>query len=541
MQPASLQMHGHREPRRTFGSSAGGSGYGLESSLTARGRRLGNISHGDGARRKRLRPVRGECPGLHRRTPHVKLPIMKRLTALLPLGLLAGCFNPTESVDADTEDGPATSGETDPEGSTASATTGRDPTTGQDTDQPETTADATSGPATTDTTVGDTESETTIGAACIESSDCETGVCVEMECVPCSDADDPDAACEEADPNSPFCGDDATTCVACTASSCDGSTPACAPEEGCVACTEHSQCPDSACHLGGPEQGSCFDVADVVEVSDTDEFEQAFVQGNPGGQLVIRLAPGTIQIAGSLVSDLAEVALLGSDSAFTGGATSLFFNIPDLFYVSNVTIEDGPSRAITCSPGEQLWLEDTSISNYTVALQSSCDVQVRRSQFRGNPGGPGGPTLQLGGSFTAENTDFGPAGDPMFLLSDAEIDIRYSTIAGNQTGIECDGNSSGVIRNSIITNVGASVFSTCGLSYIDNAIDEEFFGGTVVPSYNPDWFTISNGSRFFLSPSGEEVFEGIADWDDGDPVVDIEGDPRPQDGPGFPGVDEPVE
>ncbi|MCR9162116.1 MAG: hypothetical protein ACE37F_28665 [Nannocystaceae bacterium] len=399
-------------------------------------------------------------------------------------------------------------------------------------------------PTTTDPTVSETESatETTIGGVCTESSECEAGVCVDMQCVPCGEAPDPDAACEEANPDLPLCGDGGTLCVACTTTSCGGGTPACDPDVGCVACVEHSDCPDSACHLSGPNQGSCFDTADVVEVSDLEEFENAFVQGNPGGQLVIRLAPGTIQVQGGLTSQLAEVALIGNDSEFTGGATALFFNIPDLFYVAGVRFNDGPlSRTFSCNEGEELWLDDVSISNYGWGVFSSGDVYVRRSQFRGNPGETNNTGVLLsGGSFTAVNSDFGPAGDPMFSISNADLDVRYSTIAGNQTGIQCDGDSSGVIRNSIITNIGTSAFGTCGLSFIDNAIDQEFFGGTVVPSYDPDWFTISSGSRFYLSPSGVEVFEGIADWDDGDPVVDIEGDPRPQDAPGFPGVDEPV-
>lgn len=457
----------------------------------------------------------------------------------LGFGLGAGCFSPDETPELNTDGGATgTSGGPDTTSETPGSTQGPETTA---TGSSGTTADPTGTPSTTvDPTAEDTGTDTGIGDRCADSEDCASGVCVGLECVPCGDAAEPDAACAEADSATPVCSEDGSSCVACTAGSCDGSAPACDPTLGCVACTEHSQCPDSACHLSGPDAGSCFDTADVVEVSDSEELQQEFVQGNPGGQLVIRLTPGTIQISGGLVSDLAEVALIGSNSTITGGATALFFNIPDLFYVAGVTLEDGPSRAISCSAGEELWLDDTSISDYPIALLSSCDVFVRRSQFRGNPGGPDfGGTLQLGGSFRAVNSDFGPAADPVMDLQGGDVDVRYSTFAGNQTAISCGSPSSGQIRNSILTSVGTSVDTACGLSYIDNAVDQGFLGGTVVPSYDPSWFAVSDGSRFFLSPSGEETFEGIADWDEGDPIVDIEGDPRPQDTPGFPGVDEP--
>ncbi len=120
-----------------------------------------------------------------------------------------------------------------------------------------------------------------------------------------------------------------------------------------------------------------------------------------------------------------------------------------------------------------------------------------------------------------------------------QADLRYVTIAGNSIGLDCDNGATGVIRNSILTNVAASVDGSCSLSFIDNAIDESGFGGTMVPAFDPSWFVVSEGSRFFLSDEGQTVFDGIADWDDGDPLYDIEGDPRPTRALGYPGVDEP--
>ena len=63
--------------------------------------------------------------------------------------------------------------------------------------------------------------------------------------------------------------------------------------------------------------------------------------------------------------------------------------------------------------------------------------------------------------------------------------------------------------------------------------------GTQVGDYDSSWFSPSITSPFLLSGEGEAIFDGIATWQAGDPELDVEGDARPQDGPGFPGVDEP--
>jgi len=42
-----------------------------------------------------------------------------------------------------------------------------------------------------------------------------------------------------------------------------------------------------------------------------------------------------------------------------------------------------------------------------------------------------------------------------------------------------------------------------------------------------------------LSAAGEAAIGEVADWDDGDPGADIDGDPRPMAANGFPGIDEP--
>jgi len=307
-----------------------------------------------------------------------------------------------------------------------------------------------------------------------------------------------------------------------------------------VACTEHSQCPESACHLGGPDQGSCFDVNDVVEVSDTSELAAAIEGAGAGGQLVVHLSPGTFDYTGFPIFYYevgvhpTEIAFIGHNTTITGGATNLIAT-PPLFYVSGVEFSEGPFRAL--SNGGELWVDDSSFDGYQVAILGG-HINMRRSQVRGLPGSTFA-TIDAE-SLTAANSDLGPSGSPLLHLS-AEVDLRYVTMVGNTVGLECDNTTDGSVRNSILLNGGASIQGCYQLGLNNNAHDQpgQGLGGTVVEDYDPTWFVISGPSRFILSASGQEVFADIADWDEGDPLFDIEGDPRPTEMLGYPGVDEP--
>lgn len=446
---------------------------------------------------------------------------------LLLLGLVGGCFSP-EVLDSVETDGAAEGGASETSPTSGGTTSTDDPTEGASTDSPTTSSDPTTGP---DPTVGETESETGFGGDCTDSSECAVGVCVDTECVPCGEAPEPDAACAEADSNTAVCAADGT-CVACTPDSCGGSTPACDPEVGCVACTEHAQCPDSACHLGGPDLGSCFDVNDVVEVSDAAEAEAALAQAEPDGQLVMRLTPHEFNFTTILnyqagVSPT-EVALIGPGASITVGIRHPIL-APPLLYVSGISFEGGPQNLIEGDSASEVWLDDVSINSFLASPLLIGTANLRRSQIRG----PVGVFLD---HLVAENSSFGPGGDPVITTTES-IDLRYVSIVDVATLFDCNG-STGVVRNSILL-AGDGVSQCGGVVFSNNASNLRSVGGTIVPIYDPDWFVVSSGSRFFLSESGQEVFDGIADWDEGDPLFDIEGDPRPTDFPGYPGVDEP--
>src|SRR5690606_3466002 len=85
------------------------------------------------------------------------------------------------------------------------------------------------------------------------------------ECVSCTATLEADLACAEADANTPVCQDG--SCVQCAEGkegACGGVTPICDDAASmCVGCSDHDQCPASACNLLA---GNCMDPAAVVHV-----------------------------------------------------------------------------------------------------------------------------------------------------------------------------------------------------------------------------------------------------------------------------------
>lgn len=459
-----------------------------------------------------------------------------RLACLLVPLLVPACFDPSEAgPDTDTDTltdgtGAATTGPTGGASLTSPDSTASDPTM-TSADATGTTNDPDTGPD-PDGTTGDTNE------ACTASSECGAGeLCIDEACQSCDAARDPDALCAAETPDTPVCDLDTMLCAACSPAQCSGATPVCDPDAGCAACTEHEQCPDSACHLLGPDQGTCFDVADVVEVSDISELEAELAAAGAGNQRVLRLSAETFEVSGSL-GVAGEVALLGQPgTVITGGATNLF-SVSGTAYVDDLVIADGPFRALSClADAGGLWVDDTAISGYSVAIQGNCETHVRRSSIRTTSGV--GTVAVIGNApLFAENSAFGPGSEIALQLGDIDIDMRYVTIAGNGTSLECTSSTGGIVRNSIVVGTAAGSISGCFNMWVDNAVDSPSRGMDVGP-YDEAWFVDPAAGDFHLTPAGEAAIGALADWDRGDPALDIDGDTRPMDAASFPGLDEP--
>lgn len=423
-----------------------------------------------------------------------------------------------------------------------------DPTTADDGPDttgglPDDTADSTSSDpegGSTSSDGGDSTSDT--GPACKDHDECRAGeLCIAGSCGSCTAAPAPDRTCAALDARAPVCDPDTGTCVACIATTCDGAAPVCDPALGCTVCVEHSQCPDSACHLLGPNQGACFDVADAVDVSSVAELEDEITSLGAGASLAIHLAPGSYSFDSTFVIG-GEVAIVGQPgTVLGGGATNLFIvgTASSILYTSRLAIDTGPLRAIRCDSPGRIWLDDTRITGYGVGVLSDCETHLRRTRITALDTGVA--VSMTGGALFAQNAAFGPGADTALSLSDATLDLRYATIAGNADSLTCTAAATGLVRNSILVgNAVNSVSSACALTFIDNAVDGGPGLGTAVGAYNPAWFVLPGIGDFHLAAPGQAVFADLADWDLGDPLEDVDGDPRPQMAPGFPGIDEVV-
>ena len=134
----------------------------------------------------------------------------------------------------------------------------------------------------------DTDPGTTGPMGCTEDADCGTGdpleaFCVDDVCTHCGMKDDGDAACAEIYPASPVCvGESCEQCTAANDTACMGDTPVC--DEAtmtCVGCTDHAQCPETACDLS---TGACIE-GPVVHV-DADDMANADTIAEGYGELM---------------------------------------------------------------------------------------------------------------------------------------------------------------------------------------------------------------------------------------------------------------
>lgn len=398
---------------------------------------------------------------------------------------------------------------------------------------------------------------TTEGAACEDRSDCNAGLfCEGGTCVGCDDTESPDDACADADSANPWC-DSSGECVPCTeASHCPEEAPVCAVGDGCVPCEEHDQCPDSACHLGGPDAGACFSVDDVVEVQVPGAFAELLGQVGPGEDRVFVLSSGTYTIpdTGGVgpyeIDGQREVALLGNGATVLEGnvgANPSFFNggasdAAQLYFSELVwdgAAEGGNSgiSLLAVGLGAEFWLDDSTARGAFHLNGGS--AHFRRSNLvsaNATPFGFPDAGLQGTGSLYLESSSVDA--DPLtHVRVSGTVDIRYSTIVADDEFL-CSADTTGVVRNSIVLT-GGSISDECeGAMWSNNAVNTTGFGVSV-PAYDADWFNATETLRFRLSAAGQTVFEDIAEWEDGDPLEDAEGDERPTRGPSTAGADEP--
>jgi hypothetical protein len=372
--------------------------------------------------------------------------------------------------------------------------------------------------------------------------------CIGGACSSCGAAALPDEFCATLSPDRPVCDEERGACAACVAASCTGATPVCDVALGCRSCTEHSECPGTACHLSGPSQGRCFAPGEVVQVSTVLQFETQVGILVASAPRVLRLAgsrfdfPENVQIGG----DGTEMAIIGQPgTVLSGGTTSgggrvlISTGFGSTLYVANLTLADGPVTALSSSSDSTLWVDDVSIRGFDPSgLSLAGEAHVRRSSVRATTFG----ILCQATLCAIENTSIGPgAVTGLATLGSPIMDVRYVTVAGNTTTLDCNASPgpSGFIRNSLLTGTGdpSIAGNACDLlSYPGSVTDQAGFG-TAIGHFDASWFRDSPNGDLHLTALGAQNVGNAASRDGDDPALDVDGDARPS--PGAPGLDQP--
>jgi len=361
------------------------------------------------------------------------------------------------------------------------------------------------------------------------------------ECVACDEMDEPDMACAEVDGGNPLCVGGA--CVACEAgdtSVCDGQLLLCDEEtNACVGCTAHAECEAGACDVF---EGRCFDPSNVLDVGMGQTFgtigaalDEVTAMGWEDAVLVLHAGTDFNEVALVESGALAFVAAEGDSPQWVNTAvmapTLSVSGAQTRVYVAGVRMRlNGNDTALAVTEA-QVDVRDCELASNDI-LGLSCGegsrVDIRRSRVVQNTGG--GIVASSGCELNVENCFVGGDVEVAGIdINDASATVLYSTVTASTFGtvpaLGCSSPMVVDIRNSIIvTQGGASPDElSCATATVTNAATEAEAG-----MFDVGWFEDFNGGDYGLTASGAMAFENLAQWQDGDPPTDIEGDPRPE-------------
>ena len=437
------------------------------------------------------------------------------------------------------------------------------PSTSSPTTTGPTTESDTAGTTTMDTeTVGTTEGsecdpqQGLVNEGCDEGTYCTAeGVCLGCSAISCVDVS------AEVGADIPVCDLNSELCVECTAddaSACEGTTPVCAASSNtCVDCTEHDQCGSGACNLFS---GACFpdnalwvdktapcSGADGSEAKPYCEIQDAVSTVGKSDPTIVWVIPSGVYENKVSVESSRIIAIRSSMSADvrleTDGTDALLVNQGSITLLDHIKVGyPSEDRGIVCSGGS-LWADDSSVverKELGVDGMSNCKLVLRRSKIANNDGGGillSGGSLRLENSFVVANGGGVSEIGGIATSQGAELNLLYSSVILNQAQDElklsmgCSPDTSGGVRNSILlgTTGGGASFECGGLEYEYNALDNGKIGGTntyIEGGLDPTWFVKPQTGDFHLK-SGNEEFQDVALWINGDPSGDIDGDARP--------------
>lgn len=346
-------------------------------------------------------------------------------------------------------------------------------------------------------------------------------------CVACDGMSDPDAACAGLDPTMPACADG--ECVQCSevnATACDATLRICDPEaHACAACTAHEQCASEACAL---LEGRCFPPGVIsLEVDGDGNADHSTVTA-----AVASIANGEMGIIRIHERDGGEAypSVLVIDGGKTIALLAAAGEQPSLrgVFGGDALRVDGSG---TTAYLDRIWLRGSNAGRGLV-VGARATAWVDRSHIVQNAGG--GVLAEADASVTIRSSFVG-SGDvaeaPVVEVGEASASIVYSTLGGglgSAHALRCAAAAAVDVRNSVLVARTNLPEIDCEATFERSAAELDL-GGTNVAlgPMSALWFTGYLQGDFSPSHQGAGVLAGIARWREGDPRVDIDGEPRP--------------
>lgn len=353
------------------------------------------------------------------------------------------------------------------------------------------------------------------------------------ECVPCDRAADPDEACAERFPTHPLCADgECRQCRPGLSGACGGDAPACGSDFRCRPCSFHSECPESACHIA---EGRCFSPGVVVYVdpeasrcpgfgtgtpevpSCTFESAVATIPAGEEGVIVIQ-RPGSARGGPWLLDGNRTVAVIARNSNrvaagpdFASDDSAAVEVARATLYLDGVVVEAPNGTGVAIGSDSRVVLDNTMISAGEAVGVDNGASAVLRNVFLHT--------------------------DRRALRVDGEVVLLYSSVFGlPEQSVLCGEAGHLEVRNAtfLAEEDYHDDWLDCGslaVSFSVMELDVDDLGvGNVVIQHEDHWYEAS-ASYAEISPrltsDGNELVQGVAVWRDGDPPLDIDGDPRP--------------
>lgn len=351
------------------------------------------------------------------------------------------------------------------------------------------------------------------------------------ECVSCdlwTDANG-DAACAEVDPMAPLCV--GAECVACDAegdtSVCDAQLLICGDDNACGPCSEHGQCDSGACDIA---VGTCFDPISVLDVG----------MGQTYTSIAAALGDVATMKLDSAVLRLHEGASFDETAAVMSGALAFVAAEGQSPQWANLSVM---APTLTVSGADtRVYVEGVRLAqngNDVGLLVDGATVDVQRSRIVQNSGG--GVVADNGAELTLENCFVGGSVNnvPAIAVNGATGRFVYTTVGagfGAASALSCESPISVEVRNSVLVAETDNPEVACaGVVISDSATETE------LSDLDTGWFTNYAAGDFHLTGIAPDGLGNAAEWQDGDPPTDIDGDARPatNGSPDYAGADIP--